>query len=462
MAGEAGEGEVVAVHQARADLTGRDGHAGGCERGAPGRPDGRERGAAARVGRRSGRRRGGCAAWLRARGDAADVRTRRVRPAGAGGRPGSARRVAVGGSLLSVVLARRRRSAAPRLGLLVLAMEAAGWASPARLALPAARDVARRRGRAPAHGPALVVCAPFGSPRARLGVARRRLGAWPALGRAGRGSPPASPGRRRGRRVAGRGAARADVVAAVVATAALDAGLAGWGPGEAAAGAVARGRPRRARAASRRATLSPALLLVRRRAAARRAWTLAPARSTAPAPTRPWCSSSARSARRAGLGRAPLAAARRRGARGATRWLARRAALRGRARRAAAAGDRRRLARPGRESRPLRSATRSSRPRSTSRSPWPTRSTPSSAARRAGGACRLAGHSRCLDRRSGRSAGRARRAGPRGWTIASITISEARCRRSTPSAYSAISSRRSAARARPRPRSPAAGCRRRR
>lgn len=193
-------------------------------------------------------------AWLRARGDAADVRTRRVRPAALAA-TGIGAAVAVAGSLLSVVSAPAALGCAAA-GLLVLAIEAAGWESPARLLF-------RRRAVADVvvggDGPALVVCAPFGSPRRGWG-ARRRLGAWPALAALAVGA--ACVARASGGAGVWLGAAQLvpTIYLLVVATGALDAALAGWGPGEATAAAVAVAVHDEL-AARPPATLSPALLL---------------------------------------------------------------------------------------------------------------------------------------------------------------------------------------------------------
>jgi hypothetical protein len=216
---------------------------------------------------------GRLAAWLRARGDAAEVRPRRTRPQALAA-TGAGAAIAVAGSLLSVVSAPAAIACAV-LGLLVIALEAAGLASPVRLLFPtreiadvyvppraggedaggAARETARR---------AVVVCAGFGSPR--LGLAfgsrlRRRSVRWwlPAAAVLVFAACVARASGAGGLWL-GLGQLIPTVALLVALAAAIDAGLAGWGPGEAAAAAVAvavhdelAARPPR--------TLVPALLL---------------------------------------------------------------------------------------------------------------------------------------------------------------------------------------------------------
>jgi len=193
--------------------------------------------------------------WLRARGDAAEVRTRRVRPAALGA-TGAGAALAAAGSLLSVASAPAGVACAAA-ALLVLAMEAAGLESPARLLF-------RRRAVAdvmvPGSGGAvLLVCAGFGSGRLGWG-ARRRLGVWPALAAAA--VTAACVARALGAAGVWLGAVQLvpTLLELVVATAALDAGMAGWGPGEATAAAVAVAVHDEL-AARPPGTLAPALLL---------------------------------------------------------------------------------------------------------------------------------------------------------------------------------------------------------
>jgi hypothetical protein len=164
--------------------------------------------------------------------------------------------VAVAGSLLSVVSAPAALGCAAA-GLLVLAMEAAGWESPARLLFRqrAVADVVVEGG----NGPVLLVCAGYGSRRRGWG-AQRQLGAWPAL--AALAVAAACVARALGVTGAWLGGAQLvpTIFLLVVATAALDAALAGWGPGEATAAAVAVAVHDEL-AARPPATLVPALLL---------------------------------------------------------------------------------------------------------------------------------------------------------------------------------------------------------
>ena len=176
------------------------------------------------------------AGWLQARGDAAEVRPRRARPQAIAA-AGIGAALSAAGSLLSVVSIPAALACAA-VGALVLALEAAGLASPARWLFPrreladvfvAADDVAR----------SLVVCAPFGSVRRGLAV-WRRLRPWWAAGAAAV-VLVACAVRALGAGGVWLGAVQLVPTLVVLAaiTAALDAGLAGWGPGEADAAAVA-------------------------------------------------------------------------------------------------------------------------------------------------------------------------------------------------------------------------------
>jgi hypothetical protein len=248
VAGEAGEGEVVRIHEGRGPYPGgvsvvrQVARTAGSEPRPPGSDAERE--AARRL-----------AAWLRARGDAAEVRTRRVRPAALGA-TGVGAAVAAAGSLVSVASPAAGVAGAAA-ALVVLALEAAGLESPARLLFrqrAVADVVVGGRDR-----PVLLVCAGFGSGRLGWG-ARRRLGAWPVLVAAA--VVAACVARALGAAGVWLGAAQLvpTLFELVVATAALDAGLAGWGPGEATAAAVAVAVHDEL-AARPPATLEPALLL---------------------------------------------------------------------------------------------------------------------------------------------------------------------------------------------------------
>jgi hypothetical protein len=193
-------------------------------------------------------------AWLRARGDAAEVRPRRARPqtlaaTGVGAALGAA------GSLLSVVSAQAGLACAA-VGALVVTLEAAGVASPVRLLFPR-REIADVYVAPDDVGRALVVCAGFGSPRLGLG----RVPRWWLLGAAALVLAACVA---RAADVGGLWLGLVQLVPTIVllaaAAAAIDAGLAGWGPGEAAATAVAVAVHDEL-AARPPASLSPALLL---------------------------------------------------------------------------------------------------------------------------------------------------------------------------------------------------------
>lgn len=194
------------------------------------------------------------AAWLRARGDAAEVRPRRARPQALAA-TGVGAGISAAGSLLSVVSVPAALACAA-LGALVVGLEAAGVASPVRLLFPA-REIADVYVAPEEVSRALVVCAAFGSPRLGLGRVPRRwlLGAAVLV-------LAACAARAAG--VSGLWLGVLQLLPTIVllaaVAAAIDAALAGWGPGERAAVAVAvavhdelAARPPR--------SLAPALLL---------------------------------------------------------------------------------------------------------------------------------------------------------------------------------------------------------
>ncbi len=198
------------------------------------------------------------AAWLRARGDTAEVRPRRARPqalaaAAIGAAAGAA------GSLLSVVSAPAALACAA-VGAVVVALEAAGVASPARWPFPR-RELADVYVAPEGIERALLVCAPFGSPRLGLAAGRVERWRWWLAGAAGL-VLAACAARALGAGGVLLGAAQLVPTLALLAavTAALDAGLAGWGPGEGAAAAVA-AAVHDELAARPPHTLAPALLL---------------------------------------------------------------------------------------------------------------------------------------------------------------------------------------------------------
>jgi len=193
-------------------------------------------------------------AWLRARGDAAEVRPRRARPQ-ARAATGVGAAIGAAGSLLSVVSAPAGLACAAA-GALVVAVEAADVAGPVRLLFPR-REIADVYVAPDDVGRALVVCAAFGSPRLGLGRVPRR---W-LLGAAVLVLAACVA------RAAGAGGLWLGVVQLVptivllaAVAAAIDAGLAGWGPGERDAAAVAVAVHDEL-AARPPASLSPALLL---------------------------------------------------------------------------------------------------------------------------------------------------------------------------------------------------------
>jgi hypothetical protein len=197
-------------------------------------------------------------AWLRARGDAAEVRPRRTRPqalaaTGIGAAAGAA------GSLLAVVSAPAGLACAA-LAAVALALEAAGMVSPARWLFPR-RELADVFVAPEGVERALLVCAPFGSPRLGLAAGRVERARWWLAGAAGAVLAACAA------RVLGAGGVALGAVQLVPtlallagAAAALDGGLAGWGPGEAAAAAVAAAVHDELAARPTR-TLAPALLL---------------------------------------------------------------------------------------------------------------------------------------------------------------------------------------------------------
>jgi hypothetical protein len=199
------------------------------------------------------------AGWLRARGDAAEVRPRRTWPQ-ARAAAGLGAAVSAAGSLLSVVSLPAALACAAA-GALVVALEAAGLASPARRLFPR-RELADVFVAPRGDGAAgvLVVCAPFGSPRGGLAL-WRRLRPWWVAGAAG-AVLAACVARALGASGVWLGALQLvpTLVLLCAVTAALDAGLAGWGPGEAAAAAVAAAVHDELAARPPR-TLVPALLL---------------------------------------------------------------------------------------------------------------------------------------------------------------------------------------------------------
>ena len=194
------------------------------------------------------------AAWLRARGDAAEVRPRRAWPQALAA-TGVGAAIGAGGSLLSVVSAPAGLACAA-VGALVVTLEAAGIAGPVRLLFPA-REIADVYVAPDDVGRALVVCAGFGSSRQGL----RRVPRWWLLGAAAL-VLAACVARAGG--VGGLWLGLVQLIPTIVLLAAvagaIDAGLAGWGPGERDAAAVAVAVHDEL-AARPPASLSPALLL---------------------------------------------------------------------------------------------------------------------------------------------------------------------------------------------------------
>jgi hypothetical protein len=204
------------------------------------------------------------AAWLRARGDAAELRPRRARPQALAA-TGISAALGAAGSLLSVVSAPVALACAA-VGALVVALEAAGVASPARRVFPRREltdvFVAPRVGDGAALARrAVLICAPFGSPRLGLASARVERARWWLAGAAA-AVLAACAARALGAGGLVLGAVQLVPTLALLAgaAAALDAGLAGWGPGEGVAAAVAAAVHDELAARPPR-TLSPALLL---------------------------------------------------------------------------------------------------------------------------------------------------------------------------------------------------------
>jgi hypothetical protein len=203
-------------------------------------------------------------AWLRARGDAAEVRPRRMRPQALAA-TGIGAAVGAAGSLVAVASAPAGLAcAAP--AAVALALEAAGMVSPARWLFPP-RELAdvwvapRAGGDAEGVEQALLVCAPFGSPRLGLAAGRVERARW-WLAAAAAAVLAACAARALGAGGVALGAVQLVPTLALLAgaAAALDAGLAGWGPGEAAAAALA-AAVHDELAARPPGTLVPALLL---------------------------------------------------------------------------------------------------------------------------------------------------------------------------------------------------------
>jgi hypothetical protein len=188
-------------------------------------------------------------AWLRARGDEAQARPRRARPQALAA-TGTAAAVAAAGSLLSVISAPAALGCAA-VAALALALDVR-WPFPLR-------ELADVYVAPEGMEHALLVCAPFGSPR--LGLAAGRINRWWLAGAAG-AVVAACAARWLGAGGVLLGAAQLVPTLALLAgaAAALDAGLAGWGPGEAAAAAVAAAVHDELAARPPRA-LNPALLL---------------------------------------------------------------------------------------------------------------------------------------------------------------------------------------------------------